>query len=80
LTSSASAVLMRDCNCPFERSASARSLRIWAVASVGAAGSRGLVSGVEGSRDAFSASRAAVRSRSCVTRGSLLVGRDECGV
>jgi hypothetical protein len=70
LTSSASATLIRDCNCPFERRASAKSLLIWAVASVGAAGSpgsRGLESWVEGSLDAFSASRAAVRSRSCVT-------------
>jgi hypothetical protein len=68
-TSSASAALIRDCSCPLERKASARSLLICAVpsfADAGAAGSRGFASAADGLAD-FSASRAAVRSKRLVT-------------
>lgn len=73
LASSASATFIRDWICPLERRASARSLRSWTVPSVGAAvlGLRGLESGAWGSREAFSASSAVVRSRSCVTVRSI---------
>jgi hypothetical protein len=70
LSNSASATLVRDWSCPLDRKASANPNLICSVPSFSALGTVGFFDlGSEDVFAAFSASRAAARSRSLVTVG-----------